>query len=216
MLRTLCFIILLAVISGAAAAQTGGQFCVRSFEDRNGNGTLDGGEPLLSRGVSAELQNADGVIVASALLAESPNAAQGVICFQFLAPGSYSMIVTSADYTATTPTTFEATISQGSIPTLVTFGGQRVSAAPADTATDAAGDGALALDEDFLQRIVLSLLGALVVMAGMIVLGILIYMVAFRERRQDYVPQRAPTTGSVPPVPPEETTTDTDEIEPVT
>ena len=78
-MQRLSFLMLIAVLLTATgvSAQTGGQFCVRSFEDRNGNSTLDPGEPLLTSGISANLLNAESVIVASALLADSPTAAPG-------------------------------------------------------------------------------------------------------------------------------------------
>src|SRR6185369_17943230 len=99
MRRLICILTLVFALSGTAVAaqQTGGQLCVRSFEDRNGNGKLDAGEPLLTRGVSINLLDAGGITVASALLDTSPTAAQGVVCFQFLASGQYSVEVTSAD-----------------------------------------------------------------------------------------------------------------------
>ena len=194
-----------------AWAQTGGQFCARSFEDRNGNGTLDGGEPLLTRGVSAELLNADNVIVASALLSSSPTAAQGVICFQFLAPGQYTMIITSPDYLSTTPNTVSAEISDGTLPTVVEFGGQQMNFAPAEVTSPANSPLGIDLETDVLQRVVLSALGTLVVIAGMIVLGSLIYLIFVRRKPAPAYPN--PTTGNMPPV---VSTTDTDEIKPVT
>lgn len=219
MRRLALILILLFSIALPAAAQAGGQFCVRSFEDRNGNGTLDSGEPLLTRGISADLVNADSVIVASALLADSPTAAQGVICFQFLTPGDYTIVVASATYNPTTTNTFSASISEGTLPTVVTYGGQRISAAPAATPTGA-GDLSAQLGADFLPRVVISLLGALLVMAGMIVLGTLVYLLFFRGR-QPYPAYDGPQTGStsntLPPVElDDDIPPDTDEIEPVT
>jgi hypothetical protein len=155
---------------------------VRAFEDRNANGSLDGGEPLLSRGISADLLNAENIIIASALLSSSPTAAQGVICFQFLAPGQYSMIITSADYAPTTPNTVTAAISEGTLPTVVEFGGQQIALEPAAAPEQPS---ALPLNLDLesggLQRIVLSLLAALVVVALMIILGSLIYLIFVRR-----------------------------------
>src|SRR5690606_17480736 len=208
MKRILLLLILAALAGGAAHAQTGGQFCVRAFVDRNANGVFDSGEPLLTSGVSADLLNAENIIVASALLSESPTAAQGVICFQFLAPGQYSLIITSADYVPTTPNTVTASITEGTLPTVVEFGGQRLVLEPAASATQA-GDvvgnlTALAnLDRDTLPRIVLSALGSLVVIAGMVVLGAIIYLLVLRRPAQPaYYPSRPPTTGGLKPVEP--------------
>jgi hypothetical protein len=203
------FLILLTLFGGAASAQTGGQFCVRAFEDRDGSGTLDAGEPLLTTGISADLLNAENVVVASALLAESPTAAQGVICFQFLAPGQYSMIITSAAYSPTTPNTVTASISEGTLPTVVEFGGQRLAIQPTAAALAPSSDlaGFINLDRDSLPRIVLGLLGALMAVAVMIVLGSLIYVFFLRPRQQAapayYPPPTAakpPTTGGIKPV----------------
>jgi hypothetical protein len=45
--------VILLLVGGSspvlAQAQSGGQFCVRAFEDRNGNQQHDGGEPFLTR-----------------------------------------------------------------------------------------------------------------------------------------------------------------------
>lgn len=84
-MRLILFILVISLfVSGIAAAQqAGGQFCVRAFEDRNGNGLheLDGSEPFLTRGVSAQLLDINNVVVATSLLDNSPTAINGVICF---------------------------------------------------------------------------------------------------------------------------------------
>src|SRR5690606_15345659 len=105
-----------------------GQFCVRSYEDRNANQTRDQGEPLLVAGIGADLLDESGIVVASALLADSPTAAQGIICFQFLPPGQYTIQVTSAEYRATTPETMTVTLVGGELPAVLEFGAQSVSA----------------------------------------------------------------------------------------
>lgn len=201
-------LIILLALASAAQAQTGGQFCVRAFEDRNASGTLDAGEPLLTGGISADLLNAENVVVGSALLSESPNRAQGVICFQFLAPGQYSLIITSADYAPTTPNTVTAAITEGTLPTVVEFGGQRLAAEPAADAADQSSDFVSSLtslanlERDALPRLVLALLGTLVVSAGMVVLGALIYLL-FLRRPPQMAPayaSRPPTTGGLKPV----------------
>jgi len=186
-----------AALSSAAMAQTGGQFCLRAYEDRNGSGTFDSGEPFITRGVSANLLNAENVVVASALMDDSPNAAQGVICFQFLTPSQYSLTVTSADFTATTPDTFTASIGAGTLPTVVEYGAQRMAVEPMVTPTNR--DIVPADQRDLVQRLVLSGLGTLLVVAGMIVLGVFIYLVGFRSRAVA-TPERPPTTGSMPKV----------------
>jgi hypothetical protein len=192
---SLILILILAMSGVAVAQQTGGQLCVRSFEDRNGSGKLDAGEPVLTRGISVNLLDAGGITIASALLDTSPTAAQGVVCFQFLAAGQYSVVITSADFTATTPATVTTTISEGGVPTVVEFGGQRAGVA---TVAPAGSSAAPLSQESELARVIISVLGALVVIAGMVVLGVLVYMVAFRARRA--VTRINPTTGSTPKV----------------
>jgi len=202
-MRRIGLILILAIaIAGAAVAQqSGGQLCVRSFEDRNGSGTLDAGEPLLTRGVSINLLDAGGITIASALLDDSPTAAQGVVCFQFLAAGQYSVVVTSADFTATTPATVTTTISEGGLPTVVEFGGQRAGV-PTVLPGGAGATSTVPLEENQLARILISALAAMVVVAGMVFLGLLVYGVAFRGRRPPAAAGLDPrTTGSTPAVP---------------
>lgn len=196
----LCGALALLALANPASAQTGGQFCVRAFEDRNANQALDPGEPLLTRDVAAALLDADGIVIASALMDDSPTAAQGVICFQFLPPGQYSLQITSAVYTPTTPDTVTASIGAGTLPTVVEYGARRADAlVPAPTR--AAG---FTLPESEVVRAGLSLLGALVVMGALGALGVLVYLLLVRPRPTvSAVPARRPPTtgsGSMPPV----------------
>src|SRR5262245_44586790 len=108
-------------VAQATAAQGNGQLCIRSFEDRNRNGQLDGGEPLLTRGVSVNLQDASGITIASALLDQSPTAAQGVVCFPSLAAGQYTVTITSADYTPTTPASITTAITDTGLPAVIQY-----------------------------------------------------------------------------------------------
>jgi hypothetical protein len=205
MRRIIFLLAMLLSIYGVAAAQEGsGQLCVRSFEDRNANSRLDAGEPLITRGIGINLLDADGVTIASALLDNSPTAAQGVVCFQFLAAGQYSVVVTSADYDATTPSTITTTVGDTNLPTVVEFGGQR---AGAEAVPNTQPDTSSVIPDDQGTRILVSALATAVVLLGMIVLGVIVYLVAFRAR-----PGRAPvtmdprrTTGSIPAVPARET-----------
>jgi hypothetical protein len=130
MMRRMAFI--LTILLGTwtiASAQSGGQICVRAFEDRNGSGSLDSGEPLLIGGISVSLLDQSGTTVASGLLDESPTAAQGVICFQSLPAGQYSVVITSS-YVATTPETININLADDSLPTVVEYGGQLVGQYP--------------------------------------------------------------------------------------
>lgn len=192
-------LILLTLLSvwSAVSAQDDGQLCVRSFEDRNANGRLDAGEPLLTRGIGVNLLDTGGVTIASALLDQSPTAAQGVVCFQFLAAGQYSVVITSPDYNMPDP--IITSVATGGLPTVVEFAGQRagVEAAPTPVVEET-------LPDDNSVRVLVAALAALLVVLGMIVLGVLVYLFAFRTRRErtpvTLDPRRTTTTGSIPVV----------------
>lgn len=210
-MRRVFLIALLCVsIVAVVRAQSGGQLCVRAFDDRNANGAVDEGEPLLTAGISVNLLNAQNVTIASALLDQSPTAAQGVVCFQNLPAGQYSLSLTAAGLTATTPTTITTTIADGGLPTVVEFGAQRP---VVPTPTPAASSG---IDRNQIVRIAVSGLGALVVIAGMAFLGAIVYLLAFRPSSRPPVDPRrttgslrsvqsevTPTTGSTPVVVPD-------------
>ena len=114
------------VASPAAAQDDGGQFCVRSYEDTNANGIFDTeSERLITRGVSVELLEASGVVISSALLDQSPNASLGLICFYNLSSGEYTVLMSSADYVATTQRLVTESVDS-TAPTIIEFGGRRV------------------------------------------------------------------------------------------
>jgi hypothetical protein len=201
-IRSLLFLVVLLLSAGLIRAQqteTGGQICVRGFEDRNGNGAREGGEPLLTRGLSATLQDAQGVIIDSRLLENSSLSASGLICFQQLAAGQYTVSVTSADYTATTESAITTNVSASGQPPILDFGAQVV-AAPTPAASSSVQIGGLEVEQAQLTRIVLSALGALGAIAGMIVLGLFVWLIAFRNRRAPAPTKTLTTTGSTPVV----------------
>lgn len=204
-MRRMGVIIIAVLLTGVALvqAQGGGQFCVRAFEDTNANGKLDAGEALLTRGINVNLLNAQNVTIASALLDQSPTAAQGVVCFQFLSAGQYTIDISSADFKATTPASITTTIADSGLPTVVEFGGQRVAAPTANSDSTAAP--ALADDETTrLVRILVSAAAALIVVLGMGILGVIVYLLVFGRRLQS-VPDMRRTTGSMRAVTPTDT-----------
>lgn len=191
MRRVFLIALLSLTVFATARAQAGGQLCVRAFEDRNANGVLDAGEPLLTAGISVNLLNAQNVTIASALLDQSPTAAQGVVCFQNLPAGQYTLDLSSADLKPTTPASITTTIADGGLPTVVEFGGQRpMVPTPASSASTAG------LDRNQIVRIVVSVLGTLVVIAGMAFLGTIVYLIAFRPSPAPIADPRR-TTGSI-------------------
>lgn len=189
-------LLVFTLLSSMVSAQGGGQFCLRAFEDRNGNGTQDGGEPLLTRGLSVNLLDAQSITIASALLDQSPTAAQGVVCFQFLTAGQYTLTVTSAEYNATTPTSVTTSIAEGGLPTLVEFGGRLIGSEASATPTSSS---AALTDRDTLARVLVSALAALVVVGVMMILGVAVYLLAFRNRKPPVSAALDPrrTTGSM-------------------
>lgn len=186
-------------------AQADGQFCVRAYEDRNGNGVRDGGEPLLRDGISAELSDESGVVIASALLVNSPTAAQGVICFTGLAPSQYTISVSSADYAATTPATMTLSLQAGDLPAVLEYGARSLTAADAEELLTAAQEPTF---EDNLMRILWASLAAIGAALIMMVLGGLVWLIFFRRRAVEASApmdtsayQRPKDTDSYPPVP---------------
>ncbi len=111
------------------AQDSGGQLWVQAFEDRNGNGQHDAGEPFLTQNVSVDLLNADGVIVASGSLEGAPYASRGYVGFLYLDPGSYTAVITSPELTPTTPDRVAVSISDGALPITVLYGAQRAAVA---------------------------------------------------------------------------------------
>jgi len=198
--RVLLIASLLLLASSLVQAQDGGQFCVRAFEDRNSNGTRDSNEPLLTRGIVAELNNAQGVVIASATLEESQTAAAGVICFPNLAAGDYMLTIISADYSATTPNTRTATITPGELPIVLEYGGAlRAAAASPTSASSTSLTDALGLNNPdgrtLAQRLVVSTLGTLAMVALMTILGVFVWMAILRPRAMNKA-RRATSTGT--------------------
>jgi hypothetical protein len=173
------------------SAQSGGQFCIQSFEDRNGNGVHDGGEPLIVRGVTASLQDVNGIIIATASLEDSPTAAQGFVCFQQLAGGQYTVTVASSVYNPTTADSFTSVISETGVPTVFEFGGQAIVSENIGTTTV----GATLSSRAQVEGLVFGFIGAAVVVAVMIVLGVIVGYFVFRRRLSEarYIP--VPGTG---------------------
>lgn len=177
----------------ALAQDSGGQLWVQSFEDRNGSGARDSGEPFLTTGVSVDLLNAEGVVMASGTLEGAPFASQGFIGFRFLDPGMYMVVISSPDLTATTPEQVEVTITESSLPVTVFYGAQR---AASETSSEN-DSGAESLLSRPLARVALAGFGAAVVVGIMVVIGVIIYTLVLRRRYQAELKRLAVTTGSM-------------------
>ena len=204
----LIFGLMIAFHSMMLTAQENSEFCVQAFEDRNGNGVQDTGEPFITRGISAQLSNADGIITQTALIDTSPTAGRGLICF-VSPPAQYTLTITSADFVATTATNMTVTLSAGQN-LLLEYGGQRMQANPiASTQSDMADAES---EDQRIERAVVAGVGASVTMCLTLFIGFVLYMIFLRGRgRQQqqaygYYPDtgqfRPPTgTGQMPPVP---------------
>ena len=195
-------------------AQDNGEFCVMAFEDRNGNGAQDNGEPFITRGLSAQLSNADGIIIQTALIDTSPTAGRGLICFQ-APPAEYTLSITSADFVATTATNLTVPLTAGQN-ILLEYGGQRVQVEPIATVDPDIIDGET--EDERIERAVVAGTGALVSMCATLFIGFILYLIFLRGRgrRQNtnvYYgdPRYATGTGSMPAV-----RTDTGQFRPPT
>lgn len=190
-----------------AMAQTGGQLCIRSFEDRNFNGILDPGEPLLIRGISANLLDSNGVTIQTALLDDSARAAQGIMCFQGLSAGQFTVSLASADYMPTASNAFPANVTNSSVE-IFDFGATLATGEAPPTAEeiaqarDQAQQGEVSQAQ--LARIFVSAAGGAVTFGVLTVLGVLIYALFLRPRGQQAA---APPpgyyrgdTGAYPPI----------------
>lgn len=196
----LLLILALPTLALRVNAQDGGQFWVQVFEDRNANGAHDAGEPFLTHGVSVDLLNADGVVMASGTLDDAPFASRGFIGFLYLAAGKYTAVITSPDLTATTPERVPVTIVQGAAPLTVMFGAKPAAAAEAP-ASGSSALGGLPLNSET-ARLALAGFGALIVVGIMAAIGLLIYALVLRRRAP--APARQ-TTQVVRAVRPDET-----------
>jgi hypothetical protein len=172
----------------SSAAQSGGQFCVRSFLDNNGNGIYDAeSEQPLTRGIGVELLDNDNVVIASAVLDRSPNAVDGVICFQNLPDGDYSVVMSSADFTATTQRLIQRTVSETGLPVVIEFGAQRITdgagAAPVTSADTTPGTLSDTEMQSLITRLAFSTVGTVLVLVLMLIIGVAIYATRMRRVR---------------------------------
>jgi hypothetical protein len=205
--------VLLAATS-LAGAQNDGRFCVEAFEDRDGSGTQETGEPLLTRGVSANLIDSTGVIIDTALLDNSPTAAQGLLCFGGLAAGQYTIEIISAEVVATTGNSLTLSITSGETPQVLSFGGRRTTVSTSEDG-GIIGELTARYDRDALvQRALISGAGAAAAMFVTAVIGLFIWTIALRGRGRRALPspdayyRQRTTTGSMRAVHP----TDTGEV----
>lgn len=199
MLVSVMAAVLLMPYALVTAQEGQGQLCVRAFEDRNRSGARDGGEPYLVDGVSVNLLNEDNVIIETALLSQSARKSEGLVCFQRLMPGVYTLQVVSADYMPTSPSQVTYSIEDSSIPQVLEYGAELIVVDMPTTQAETPRSLQDALTPDRLQRILIAALGAAVVIAFMSVVGVLAWYVLVRPRRR---PMPVTATGQYAAVPP--------------
>lgn len=213
MVITAILILICGVFVVYAQDDRDGQFCVRAYEDRNGNAQMDPGEPLLTRGIGANLLDSRGVVIQTALIDNSPTSAQGVICFLSLDAGQYEMEITSAEFAATTLTNMTVNITEDAQTrtTLFEFGAQRVSSPLEDII---AADDDETVDEATVERIAVSTGGAVAAMCGTAFVGFLLFLLLRRGIARRYANQMPPDAYYMRPDPRRTSSTGTHRVVP--
>jgi len=187
----------LLVVSGVSAQTNTGQICLSAFEDSNGNQLKDQGEAPITQNIVVTLADAQNVITQSKLLDDSPLASNGVICFQNLPAGQYTLSATSANYDPTTNTSFLTGVDASGTVQRFDYGGKVViSRAAAPTAVNGA---ALTPQRQsaIIERILRSSIGAMIVTSLLALLGVIVYWFGFRLPPRSRV---ARSTGQYPSV----------------
>ncbi|MBW4437202.1 MAG: hypothetical protein KME04_08710 [Pleurocapsa minor GSE-CHR-MK-17-07R] len=183
MMRRVCLmIVLLLAAAGMAAAQTSAPLWVRLFEDANANSVLDAGENVLSEGGVVTLLNEAGVVVASALLDNAPNADRGLVGFQNLPPGTYTVQVSAAGFSPTGSAQFTQVISADADPVLIEFGARGAVPEGMEVRRGLFGTRLYIGTPDQVARVGYALLGALAVVGIMTLLGFVVYVGIVRRR----------------------------------
>ena len=184
-------------------AQDSGQVCILTYDDRNGDGARGADERAIAHGIGASLMTADGLIIDSALLDDSPFATSGLLCFDGLLAGDYRIQLTSAEFAGTTAASFEASVKPGEAPARVEFGVRSllVESSPRASA------GRFAVDEAAATALIKGLLGGAVTFVIMIFIGLLIALLVFQPRLARASspagagPMRPPSIGDGAPAP---------------
>ncbi|MBE2182072.1 MAG: hypothetical protein IAE89_01485 [Anaerolineae bacterium] len=198
----LALVVLLLGVIPPAFAQTSPLLWVRFYEDVNENALLDAGEPLITQGMLVQLLNQDGVIVASALLDDVPTASQGLIGFQDIMPGEYTVLITSADFSPTGDSQFARTILEGGVPVLVEYGAKAAIVESENMAAAQRGLFGLPIylgNPEQVARIAVALLIGQLAAMVMIALGIVIYVFMRRRylRQLRDLKRQAATSGQI-------------------
>ena len=232
-MRTLKRLLIVAIsvllVASATFAQTtnNAQVCVRLFEDRGASGTLDAGEPFITKDVGVNLANDQGIIIKTALVDDSAQASSGLVCFTQLEAGQYTVSVASAAYAPTTDSVFVSAVSASAVPLVFDVGMQRITTTLATTDT---ADGTLTPSQAryALERVFVAGIGSLLAVVVFTAIGALLYVLLLRPRAQAkpaYAPYpyarpdsgvyRPPSTGSMPVVPATPTPVESETLPPI-
>ncbi|MCY4018030.1 MAG: hypothetical protein OXG39_01355 [Chloroflexi bacterium] len=187
--RILLLLCLSLALVGISTSQDTGQICVMSYEDRNGNRQFDENEPPVTQGIGVNLQSALGITLATKLLEASTYSVPGLLCLGDLPGGEYRVLLTSAQYQATTDIAFSALVVPGSAPVRLDFG---VMPLPVATAEETEAQTSQLTDEQLqsLQSIGIGLIASMLISLVMLLIGWLIYMLVFRRRLKRIRAQR--------------------------
>lgn len=168
-----------------------GQICVRAFEDLNNNQIRDQGEIPIQENLIANLLDAEGIIIDSALIEDSATRSQGLICFRDLAPNTYTLSATSVAYIPTTDHELTITLADGDLPVVLEFGGQstiiQAEIAPESSTLDPT-----------LERFLVAGFGAVIAMGLWMALGAVILFFIIRPK-QSTDPTRQTDSSSTDP-----------------
>jgi len=196
----------LALAVGVVNAQNNGQLCLSAFEDTNGSQLKDQGEAPITQDIVVTLADAQNIIVDSKLLDDSPLASNGVVCFQGLAAGQYTLTAASANYDATTTTSFLTAVDASGNVQQFNYGGKLAISKPTVLTTNADGTPVLTPERQaaILERLLRSSLGALVAVSVLGLLGVIVYWTGFRMPSRSRVVRATgqyPAVGYATPVP---------------
>ncbi|PJF29890.1 MAG: hypothetical protein CUN52_06085 [Phototrophicales bacterium] len=195
----LFLIIVMATIIPVTHAQQGNsQFCVRAYEDDNGNMMRDPGEPLLQSGIIVSLHDMRGVVIGTATLENSPTREQGLVCFNNLPDGQYAIFVDSVQYRATTTENMIAQLSTTSQLAVLEYGGQNLQR---NQTTSIAQNTAPTTFTPNWERVGVAAIwgSATAMIVGTI--GLLLYVLFIRPYNRRVMRQRPLTPYNTPPVP---------------
>ncbi|GAB4574217.1 MAG: hypothetical protein Kow0077_19650 [Anaerolineae bacterium] len=172
----LTLIALLAAIPLAVAQESNGRICVTAYYDADQNGTRGPLEPLLAN-IVVTLQNEQAVSVGNYIT----DGQSEPYCFDGLAAGTYFVSFSGGMMSPTGESDFAVTLNPGGIPAQVQYGAIDEGAAASAPAQAAAPSTSTSLDQTTLLRIVFAVAGAVLVMVGLAIVGVVIYWLRFRR-----------------------------------